>query len=231
MTANREKLIDKIRKLMAKANGTDNQDEAALFMEKVQELLVRNDQADIGELTEDSVGVMEGERIKPRYDTPWFRGLANRVAKYYMCGFVRYRVTGARDHNTYCFVGRQSRIIVASQMFAYIEQTIYRLSNEASKDGIVRRNFQKGAAINMAWRLENMLAKSKADNPGNLPALYDEAMSEVNDHMKGIKRIKSRQIVLGGAGYSAGIAAANNISMNAQVNATRAPSAPLLTRR
>lgn len=229
----REKLIDKIRKLLAKAKGTDNQEEAAVFAQKAHELLLRNE-LDIAEVTAEGQEVSEqvvGTRHKPRYDTPWFRGLANAVAKYYMCGMVRYKINGRRGSETYAFVGRESRTLVAAEMFGYLEKTIYRLSNEASKDGVVRRNFQKGAAVNMAFRVMKMLEKAKVDNPGNLPALYDAAAAEIADFFKKeqVGTMKTRALELSGPGYHAGVAAANNISMNTQVNASAKRSATLLT--
>lgn len=229
----REKLIDKIRKLLAKAKGTDNQDEAAVFAQKAHELLLRNE-LDLDEIQAEGQEVSEkviGTRHKPRYDTPWFRGLAVSVAKYYMCGMVRYKIGGQRGTETYAFVGRESRTLVAAEMFGYLEKTIYRLSNEASNVGVIRRNFQKGAAVNMAYRISRMMEKVKTDNPGNLPALYDQAAAEIQDFFakEKVKTLKTRALELSGPGYHAGVAAANNISMNTQVNASAKNRSALLT--
>jgi hypothetical protein len=231
MTA-QDKIIDKIRKLLAKANGTNSPEEAAIFAQKAHELLVAHgiDEAQVITEGQDLPGLSRAA-VKPRYDTPWFRGLSTAVAQYYMCGVVRSRVPGIRSTERYEFIGRESRTVVAASMYEYLEKTIYRLSNEASKDGVVRRNFQKGAAVNMAYRLVNMLKKAKADNPENLPSLYDQAKAEVDEYMSGVKTLKNRQLALSGRGYFAGAEAANNISVNTQVHGAKEVAAGnLLTR-
>ena len=91
--------------------------------------------------------------------------------------------------------------------------------------GTAKRNFEKGACVNMAWRLVNMMAKSRADNPSNLPAIYDAAKAEFAAYTAGMKTMRNVPMKTG-YGYDDGYRAANNINMNAQVNSAAAKVRP-----
>lgn len=216
----REKIVDKIKKLLAKAKGTTNEAEAAVFAQKAHELLVKHDVDEAEIVTEDETvdAPIVGTDVKVRYHSSAISGLASAVAQYYMCGGIVVRRFRGSSIVRYDFIGRESRTIVASQMFKYIEDTIYRMSKERFPDGgNAKREFEKGASVNMAWRIVNMMKKARTDNPGNLPAIYDQAKAEFEQYTKGMDKLR-RVPMKTGYGYREGAQAANNISMNAQVN-------------
>jgi len=110
----------KIAALLAKAEGTDNEFEAATFMAKVNELLEKH-QIEMHEIRaaqgdQDPMGKQKGE-TNIYASMLWARGLASGLAAYYGCRFVYWK-TG--NHFKYEVVGRESARMTFEMMLPFV---------------------------------------------------------------------------------------------------------------
>lgn len=215
MTTN-DKIADKVRKLLAKANGTNNEAEAAAFAAKAQALMVEHNlQMSDVEMKEEALIGVEHLRFEFKDNYPWTRQLASAVAGYYMCGFYYMGRT-----NTFVLLGRPSRTEVAKMMFEYLFTTSRRLGRAYSNVGSIRNAFERGCGIGLANRLRVLTAKAKGEpDKSGLPALYQGAEAEIADFMNTLRRKSS--VSKTGVGFHAGQSAANNVSLNTQVGGSR----------
>lgn len=161
------KMVDKVRKLLAKAKGTNNENEAATFAAKARAIM-------------DEYGIEEHElreEVEPEgvvFDTMVMtvidlarRSLATATAELYMCKAFYYE-----GRLRMIFVGRESRTVVAKMMYKYFLDTIDRIVKEV--DG--NESYRVGCTMCLAWRLIQM---SRAPVKGEtLPAVIEEARAE-----------------------------------------------------
>lgn len=220
-----EKLIAKIRALMAKANDKSGTEaEAALFAAKVQELLVANNLSmeHLREENTDSVG--DTELPAARWQSPARRKLLRAVCGYYMCNAI----APYDKDDTWSIIGRPANAIVAVEMTDYLITTVVRLSNQHKRaTGGNAIDFRRGAMLRLAVRLIEMtLAAQKQKptyaangNPSNLPALFSTEIALIDKFAKDKYNPQSetaRRMKLG-ADAVAGMLAAEDIGLNTQV--------------
>ena len=116
----RESIKSKIAALLAKAEGTDNEFEAATFMAKVNELLEKH-QIEMHEVRaaqgdQDPMGRQKGE-TNIYASMLWARDVCGALARYYGCKMVYWR---KGNHFTYDIVGRESARITHELMLPFI---------------------------------------------------------------------------------------------------------------
>lgn len=209
--------IDLIQKLFAKAiDAGTTEDEAALFMQKVQELLAKHNLDESVLNKKEVVEPIESEGFKVILPTSWFAGLANATAQLYFCG-----VTMNNGRKTYYFIGKKHNRVVAMNMFAYFMKTITRMSLERYKDQARRYQFAKGAALRLTVRIYLELEKVKApivSTVVSVPAIYDAESKAVKDHIASLnlKSARANKVKANNA-LIEGYVAANNISFNNQI--------------
>jgi Protein of unknown function (DUF2786) len=220
-------LARRIRLLMAKAQGTDNEHEAAAFMAKVQEMLVDNglSMSDVKKDDEVERGDIGLSHHKDVWKSPSRRQLLRAVCRYYMCEAIG----PGRQGMSWTIIGRPHNVEVAVSMTDYLVKTTVRMSNKWGREhpGANIIDFRKGCMLRLVERLLDMLAAQqqtkaewKAGNPGNLPALYDSenrlvrAFKEANVATRPARRTT---IKAGQAGLEAGRAAGGTISLHGQV--------------
>lgn len=240
-----EKLIDRIRKLQAKANDKATTEEEALaFSAKVAQLLAQHN------LDEAALDAPEEEDIEEdfiqNYKTgdKWTQMVSDGVAKLYFCD-TYLLIRKDLQKTKIVFVGKKHNVEVAKSMANYLINTIGRLASDYSysplaaaqpgyTQGKARRGFERGAAARIWTRLHVLYheqAKAKeperkpeagADRPGsptNLPALYEDEEKLLQEYMKK-KEIPdgraSRMDIDGRHSYE-GMRAADGISLQGQV--------------
>lgn len=116
-----EAIKEKIAKLLAKAEGTNNEAEAAAFLAKVNELLERHQIAmhEIRDLKVDNDPMgMTVSDVKLYASMSWAPSLCASLAAFYGCKTVRTR-TGANTSKI-TFIGRESARITCDLMIGYI---------------------------------------------------------------------------------------------------------------
>jgi len=220
-------LARKIRALMAKANDPSvGEHEASAFMNKVQELLVKNglSMSDVKEADVERGDVEKHKYPASLWKSPSRRALLRTVCKFYMCEAIG----PGRGGYSWTIIGRKHNVDVAVSMTEYLVQTTVRLSNEWGRRNIGANviDFRKGCMNRLAERLiEKMDASAKekpvwnGSNPGNLPALFvgERQLIERVMAKMDLKFPKARAIKAGWQGLEAGRAAGNGISLQGQV--------------
>lgn len=233
---NRDKLIEKVKKLLALSQ-SPNEHEASAAAEKAQALLAEyNIALSEVETTSDKEDdmVMEGGVTTSSY--PWQRTLSAAVAQMYLCKsfYMTYRGKGKDEH---FFVGAKHNVDVAKMMFVYLVETIDRLAKEGARSvpDKERSPYRTTFRVAASQRVQNRIyvriqeAKSgqmKASSGGsNLPALaslYDSWRQRNDEFLKQqlgqeLRTKTSKMSILHGKGLADGRAAGERIGLDQQV--------------
>jgi hypothetical protein len=236
----KEKLIEKIRKLLALA-GSSNEHEAALAAEKAQAMLAEYNLslADIDDDKESDDFVIDKELENDSF--PWKRQVAVMVAKLYFCTyfftqfkrFVNQRIVRLDRHN---FVGAQHNIAVTKAMFVYLVATVERLAQEggrqvpSSEREAYRRAFMWACTHRLSRRIAERIAAARAgmgiktESGNTLPALanlYDQAEQSLKNFLDGnvgkLKTAKRGGKISSAQGAEDGRAAGDRIGLDTQL--------------
>jgi hypothetical protein len=221
MTVN-EKLIDKIRKLRAKARGTNNEAEAAAFAAKVQELLAEHGLSETAlgsdKTEEESIG-----RTDHKFSgSPARQVMLRAVCKFYMCIAIR------NTSGPWIIVGKPTNVMVAIDMFEYLLSTVVRMSNTYAREnpGGNKIDWRRGCMSRLAERLDKLrraeLEKKQERHAGggaaNLPALiHDEGRAAALWMKQNIQTTTHTTRVKQGDDAARGRAAAEGIGLHRQV--------------
>ena len=235
---NSEKIIDKIRKLKAKADdGSVTEEEASLYAEKVAALLQQHNLSEAAlEIKSEEQEVTQDKLYNSKTGDPWAQTMARAIANLYFCDI--FISNGGDGKTRIAFVGKPHNIEVAKSMTEYLIKTIGRLANaytrlpstQAHWDYTFSRakyGFERGAGLRMYSRIMNLYKEQNASapqtstsgNPANLPALYQNEAALVKNFMDQIGLSKNRGRGADTSGHHAanGAAAANGISLSRQV--------------
>jgi hypothetical protein len=231
------KLMDRIKKLLAKANDPGvTEAEAASYAEKAQQLLTENNMTilDLPEeesLKEAPIGQFEWY---PKYaGDSWRQEVAVQAARYYMCSILTTTLKkGRKTERGFILVGRQASCMVAKSMIDYLFATGVRLSREYGKkyggDQRTRHEFERGYGAQMAYRISEMLKKGVVEATNtNLPVLYSREKEAVQQYIDEFIKPKEKIVSIKNFGYHswAGVEAANTVSLNTQVEKGREAAA------
>lgn len=233
-----ETILEKIRKLNAKAQDNSvTEEEAALYAQKVAELLQRHNLTEAALAVEDRLNdpVTEDRMQNGKTNDPWAKSLASVVAELYFCDVYLRSLNGKTK---ICFVGKPHNIEIAMSMTDYLIKTIGRLASayanspDAKMDfnwtfTRARNGFERGAGGRLYWRIRDMIRaqnreapqRSASGNPANLPALYQDEKKLVDVYLKslGLRAGRGRGSDTSGNHAARGRAAADGISLGAQV--------------
>lgn len=222
-------IIEKIRKLQAKAtNAATTEAEAAMFANKVQEMLAQHnlEHVDIRTDEEEKANVIEEEVYGGNYQSPWRALLANAAANFYFCK-VYTRVHASRDPlknatKFVMFVGKPHNRAIAISMFSYLQNTVGRLARDHSGHRGEQMAFERGCGIALSRRIKDEFDKLKrpqiGDNTG-VPMLYRTELQLVEDFLNRFKLTQSKgKYDLNSEAARAGMAAAKNISLTNQLD-------------
>lgn len=235
-------LIDKIRKLAAKAAGTDSEAEAAAFSAKVQQLLAAHNLSEDVLSAESDDPAPIGEEIWEDYvDEKWRRSLTGEVARLYFCSTYSVdawhrTADGHADSSrpsylSIKFVGRAHNVAIARSMAEYLTKTTNRLARDyAPQNRPARSTFKKACGYRLAVRMQELrlaqqrdAPKTRDGNPHNLPALYASEQTLVQNFLKdkGLRSFGRAGTYANDEHAAAGRAAANSVSLSAQVGGPR----------
>lgn len=194
-----ESIKKKIAALLAKAEGTDNEFEAATFMAKVNELLEKHqlDMHDIRKAAADGDPMgMELGGMNIYASMLWAREVAGALARYYGCRFV-YRRVG--NHFNYDIVGRESARTTFELMLPFVvTQVKLQAKHLWSKHGQLTRSVwerQVGQALMV--RIYNLVPqaedrRSELTGKGLIPVTDIEAA--MADYYPELKIGKARHV-------------------------------------
>lgn len=242
----RQRMIDKIRKVVALST-SPNEAEAAAAAEKAQAMLAEYNlsMSDLNtDQKDEDLVIIEDDDAKTE-SVPWRRRIASGVAKLYFCTyfytFVKEvaptRGCGYIRSDKHTFIGEQHNVAVAKMMFKYLGDAVERLSGEAAlayptrERSSYRTSFKLACATRLYWRMHERIEASKrgevkSEGGKNLPALldlYTKTGQQLQTYMqqKHKKLGKSRStsnITRHAAGWNDGEAAAEKIGLDPQVS-------------
>ena len=132
------KIADKISKLIAHADSTTNEEEAATFMKKVRDLLEQHGMSlmDVGRLQEDDPLGVDKDSVYYNVPDGCFRDLIFELAEYYGCkatiGKRQVRTTHKNARHSFVtrmavtLYGRESARVTFQLMWPYVERELRR---------------------------------------------------------------------------------------------------------
>lgn len=209
--AEREKVIARVRKLLALAGNNPNEHEAASAAERAQAILAEYN------LSLSEVQAAEGQENRFEFDAtartdsrPWRRQLAMMIAQLYFCKyfftFVKVstskRKNGYIRHDVHNFVGAKHNLMVARMIFDYLNETVTRLAKEESTAYPMKErtafitSFQHTCSMRLCVRIQQRIEDAKAGKvkaetstgaPGTalvLAGLYEETQKKIEDFLK-----------------------------------------------
>jgi hypothetical protein len=230
-----EKIMDKIRKVLALTN-SPNEHEAALAAQMAQELLARYN-IDISQVREKDEN---GKKSKIAHDTnykssskPQWRALRDICAQMYFCKYYYIKTFGNQEYS--CYIGEPHNIEVAKLMSEYLIEAVKRLAKEGRKNYPMKEranywhSFTTAASHRLYWRIKARIDETRkkatvASDGRNLPALndlYESARQRHEEFMAQIGiRLKTTRGQTGGShtgGLIEGRAAGDRISIDPQI--------------
>ena len=117
----RIKMIEKIRTIQLKAEGTSSEAEANTFLEKMSKLMEENG-ISADELREKDLVHGFGHAIYSlKYGDAWRRQLMWAVSR--LCGCVGIQLTGTKEHQMKIY-GREENIDIAVETYVYIHDQV-----------------------------------------------------------------------------------------------------------
>ena len=220
-----EKIIVKIRKMMALANDAGASDgERDNAMRMAYNIMAKYN-LDEGDLTEKEIRqllALGGDVA------PYARRIANALSGMFFCNYYTEKRGAKLNHK---FVGKAANVMTASLMADYVIKSIRKEARKsASKNGYPeswKTSFYKGAAATIVTRCSEMIAAQKtetANTPGTslvLASVY-EAERLANDEFLAAQGVRlrskaSKEHRATAAGYNAGKEFGNGINLNRQV--------------
>lgn len=215
----KDKITKIIKALLAKAAGTDNENEAEVFAAKAQELMERY-QVEVNDvLKDDPIDMTKAYKATssaPSYKKFLWRSLAH----YYGCETM-LQWTG---HTTYevHLVGRESSRITTELMFPFIMQQVRAEGRKIAKQtGQKPESAIRDVANALVLRLDRLVKEQRQREPQPATVAGKNALIATNETAALMKKLYPNSRIVGrrGIGTSgAAKAAAEGISLNQQMS-------------
>jgi hypothetical protein len=158
MTDDREKLIDKIRKIKRKADGTSSEAEAHTFLQKMSVMMEANG-ITMAELKEKDMNHGFGFSIyNLRYSDAWRKNLMWASAK--LCGCVGVHM-GSMEGTQFKIFGRPENVEIAVETYVYMHDQIRAIAR--SLYGSDRKQYieaQKGLSFGVQVKINEIMQKA-----------------------------------------------------------------------
>jgi hypothetical protein len=234
-----DKILDRIRKILALAGNNPNENESLAALEKAYAIMAEHNltMAEIGEASE--VPSEDEVRDSLHTDTALherhFRWVWNACAKANMCFLFSNRPNRKLTKTIYTVVGRRINCIVATQMALYLCQTMRRctaaeMKRSGRKDHPYKNAYIAGMAVRLCERLREM--KEKAET-GNALVVWSGEEEKLNrqfvEQEMGV-RLKTQRVAkirYNVAGMEKGKADADKVSLSQQLASSSVPRAAI----
>jgi len=173
----------------------------------------------------------------------WARGAIKSIGQLFFC---EYFYIAHRDSQqiTHVFVGLESNVATAKEMSSYIIKSIEREARSATKQagaaGKYHRDFCKGAADQICWRIQNIKAQNiTPEQTAEASAVTALAISSLYEQEKlaneaylgehhDVRPVKSRLHAAGAHAYSAGVRFGDTVGLNRQIENSKDGSKKML---
>ena len=229
-----QKIIDKLQKLLA-LSASDNENEAALAMKKAEELM-REHNLSVADVALDGSGAHVGSAEVcglTKTSQTWEISLGSSIAKTFNGRAIRSRNSNGWH---FTFVAGQTDLIIITDLFERLRQTIKRMSqmyvnsvrdftNVHGKS--LHNSYRMGIVHTIHKRLESLKQNTAPTNTRNefgmtgtaLMVIKDKAVDQrVNRIFPRIKSINTKTSISDGQAYQQGKTDGSNISLHRSVN-------------
>lgn len=174
-------IIVKIKALLAKAAGTDNEHEAEVFLAKAHELMEKHQLESLDLETDDPIAE---EKVYPRNNpdgVDWDFTLLFSVARYFGCKAIR--LNQRPKGFIMGLIGRESARVTATEMHLYLIAEVKRLAKQA----VGTHEFRKFVKINGAtyWQGDYLNKDQCARRIGNALIMRLNAMCASSEPVAG----------------------------------------------
>jgi hypothetical protein len=153
-----ESIVEKIKKLLALADGNQNEHERAVAMQFAMELLAKHNLS-MSEVKDTDFGTKTDEFVSDFRLDPWVRVVIRAACKLYYTEVytsTRYDLWG-RKLRVAVFVGTTENIAVTMEVAGWLVSSIRNESNRAYKEQFERRSFRLGAADRILDRAKELM--------------------------------------------------------------------------
>lgn len=199
-----DKILRKIEKLNAKAQGASTEAEADAFATKVQELLDKYnlEMRDL-EQTHVDFEITEEHYLEAPDFPMWKQWVAMATAELYFCKLMITSSSSLHDNRLkrkvkLIFVGKEHNAKIAKSMTEYFFNTIYHMAQKAYPGEKHRRHFAHGCGARLTKRIQEKADKRKntnAKNSDNLPIIVNQEQALINDYLEN-KGIETKEYML-----------------------------------
>jgi len=230
------KIISKMKKLMAMAEGSANENESMTAARQLQVLLAKHNIS----MSELDTPEEDKEEIESSYEShkcrPWKRVVAMSIAKLYFCDMYFCRLGNGKSN--YFFVGTETNRTFAMQIFKMVVSSIEKESRKQSKeiygkeDSSFVNSFWTGAMHRISQRCSTMVEEAKRgeivdDNGTNLPALvsiYEENNRRITEFLSPVtlKTSTAKTRATNTVGLSRGGKAGDRVQLNRAIGGAAA---------
>lgn len=217
-------IIEKIRKLLALANSS-NEHEAALAAAHAQRLLSEHNlaMADIeAERNPQSADKVEAQvsKILPK----WVRHLSAGICSAFDCQAIHHPVQGKMT-----FIGVGADVQIAAYTFAYLDKTIRRLCSNYMKHNVSsnipnrhrelkRQSYYLGAVSTINSRLQEQKTITPT-TPGALVPVKEGLIKKTMAEMGPIRTVRSRRSYIDSHAYTKGQQDGHHVGINKGITA------------
>jgi len=147
----KEKLIERIKKLLALAGNNTNVHEASIAMERANKLLRENDMSmtSIIDVETEEVGESEGKTVQF-----WRKQIYNHVAEVYHCAYF------TRNRNRHVVIGTESNRTTAMLIINYLIKAVNKEARSQHKWN--QTTFKNGSAMGIGRTCQRIIAEENS---------------------------------------------------------------------
>lgn len=214
--------IEKIKKMLALAKGTnfENEAEQALAMANKLTSEVGLTMEEIAKISiEDEFGKLGSEFLnngEEKAYQPWRRTLLNALCRMFDCSFVNNRKSGTTKF-TIDIIGRESNRITVQLMYNWIADRTLKEAREKFGKMTAKRNSYCNGVANAIW---NKICQMKPNPKNDKNAWGLVPISEVEDYKLSkyphLVTTLNKATISDGEAYASGIEVGNSTSLNKQ---------------
>jgi len=220
--SSKETIVEKVRKLLALADGNQNENERKVAMQFAMDLLAKHN-LDMVQVTDEKLEIKIEEIAADFKLDPWIRTVLQAACElYYTEFFISSSWDWLLDKQIRfpVFVGTAENIAVTVDMAAWLINSIRKESNLAFKDNFNRRSFRLGAASRVLRRTREMKAAEEvaASSSGgsSLMVLRNQLELANEQYLESLnlQKFASRRSYLNKTAYDVGVEYGDQLRLN-----------------
>ncbi len=195
----RDKILDRIRKLLSLAGANPNEHERDAAMAKAQQMLIDHNlqMSEVGNLDGEDLRVAEWNQTTR--NGQWARRIAQSVGRLYFCGYI-YRPMGKKV--VHSFVGTETNGKIASEISGYVIEAVYhegaRAMRAAGAANSFWTSFVNAASLRVRLRVDKLVLAAGRDQEHQSSSralvvvdMYKQAEADAARYMASMNNLKT----------------------------------------